>query len=327
MNTKLMGRNLGLSLAAASGIALIAMTAPIRAATSSLTDLAGYETNPLSGQEKVKNYLPHMRWPEVEALLKRSDLVLIPVGAIEQHGTQGPIGTDFLNCVETSKLIAQRADVLVAPVLMVGNSPYHMGFPGSMTLPEELIQEVYFQAAKGFLQQGFKRFIFYNCHGGNAATTPFIVDRINQQTGGVAVELNEAMTPYRPGKQGGPIKAFDEHAGVDETSDTMYLNPDLVDLSAARTAKLTYPPHLKAMIPKVLAGDATANLIFHAEALKAASTEKHVSTREMTDTGVWSELDPKSASAAIGKTDTIETVDAAVKFIDAWNQLRPPGTK
>ncbi len=293
---------------------------PVAAMTNSAT-------NPLAHQEKIKNYLPDMRWPEVEAFLKRSDIVLIPVAAMEQHGPQGPIGTDFINCVSTAQLIAQRADVLVAPVLMVGNSPYHMGFPGTMTLPEELIQEVYFQAAKGFLTQGFKRFIFYNCHGGNAATTPFIVDRINQETGGVAVELGEAISPYREKRRSGPIKAFDEHAGIGETSNTMYLNPGLVDLSVARTAKLTYPPHLQAMVPKVLAGDPTANLVFHAEALKATSTGKNVSTREMSDTGVWSEMNPNAASAAIGKATTESTVTAAVKFIEAWNQLRPSGTK
>jgi creatinine amidohydrolase len=75
-----------------------------------------------------------MTWPEVEALLKRTDMVIIPVGAIEQHGPQGPVGTDFLNGVEVAKLIAQQTDVLVAPILLPGNSPYHMGFPGTITL-------------------------------------------------------------------------------------------------------------------------------------------------------------------------------------------------
>ena len=77
------------------------------------------QTNPLWTQEKVKNYLPHMTVPEVEAFLDRSDMVIIPVGALEQHGNHLPIGTDFLNGVERCKLIAQERDILVAPVLMV----------------------------------------------------------------------------------------------------------------------------------------------------------------------------------------------------------------
>ena len=149
-------------------------------------------SNPLWIAHKTKNYLPEMTWPEVEALLKRTDMVIIPVGAIEQHGPQGPLGTDFFNGVEVAKLIAQRTDVLVAPILLPGNSPYHMGFPGTITLSAETIQRVYFEAAQSLIRQGFKRVLIYTSHNGNAAISRFIVDRINQETPGIAVELGEA---------------------------------------------------------------------------------------------------------------------------------------
>src|SRR5688500_6373446 len=53
------------------------------------------QTNPLWHDEKIKNYLPHMTWPEVQDLLTRTDVVILPVPALEQHGLHGPIGTDF----------------------------------------------------------------------------------------------------------------------------------------------------------------------------------------------------------------------------------------
>src|SRR5262245_34444007 len=74
------------------------------------------QTNPLWHEEKVKNYLPHMTSPEVRDLLKRTDMVLIPVPSLEQHGPHAPIGTDYFSGVERAKLIAQRTDILVAPV-------------------------------------------------------------------------------------------------------------------------------------------------------------------------------------------------------------------
>jgi creatinine amidohydrolase len=46
---------------------------------------AAAQTNPLWSEQKVKNYLPHMTRPEVEDLLTRTDMVIIPVGALEQH--------------------------------------------------------------------------------------------------------------------------------------------------------------------------------------------------------------------------------------------------
>ena len=107
------------------------------AATASATAQA--PANPLWQQHKTKNYLPEMTWPEVADLLTRTDMVIMPVTAIEEHGRQGPLGTDYLNGVEEAKLIAQRTDVLVAPILLPGNSPYHMAFPGTITLKPETI--------------------------------------------------------------------------------------------------------------------------------------------------------------------------------------------
>src|SRR5258705_9602406 len=84
------------------------------------------QTNPLWHETKIKNYLPHMTWPEVQDLLTRTDVVLIPVSSLEQHGPQTPIGTDYFIGVERAKLIAQKTDLLVAPILLPRISPYHM---------------------------------------------------------------------------------------------------------------------------------------------------------------------------------------------------------
>jgi creatinine amidohydrolase len=283
------------------------------------------QPNPLWSEGKVKNYLPHMTWPEVEALAKKTDMVIIPVGSLEQHGYQLPIGTDSLNGIERAKLIAQRADVLVAPILLPGNSPYHMEFPGTITLSLETIQRVYVEAAASLLRHGFKRFLILNSHGGNAVVSRFIADRINHETAGIAVELGEAAAPFRERDTSG-ADLFDRHGGVGETSSSLYLIPSLVNLEAAVAAKLTMPDHLEAMLPAIEAGDVTANRVFLAEALKAKETGKHTSAREMSTTGVWSERDPKEATLESGKADTDAFVDAAVKFIERWNELRPLST-
>jgi creatinine amidohydrolase len=288
-------------------------------------------TNPLWRDGKIKNYLPYMSWPEVEALLKKSDMVIIPVGAMEQHGLGGPIGTDFLNGTQRALLVAQQTDVLVAPILLVGQSPYHLEFPGSIALSSETIQRVYFEAAQSLIKQGFRRFLFLNSHAGNDATTNFIVDRINQETSAIAVELGNAASLMRPpaATSNAPAqpRQFDRHGGVNETSASLYLTPGLYDQSVARPAKITYPPHLAALVPKLLAGDRAAELVFLREALKSSETGKHTSTREMTDTGSWSTLDPKNGTAEQGRWSTEAFVTSAVAFINHWKTLRPNGLK
>ena len=291
---------------------------------------------------KVRNYLPHMTRPEVEDLLTRTDMVIIPVGALEQHGTHLPIGTDHLNGVERAKRIAYRTDVLVAPILLPGQSPYHMGFAGTVTLPSTLIQEVYVEAARSLIRHGFKRFLMLNAHGGNRAITTFIVDRINQETEGIAVDLGAVAGPLTErGRDGDGADAgaagatgttapgqtapvLDRHGGTGETSNSLYLIPDLVDLDAAYPAELTMPAHLEAMVPAVLAGDPTVLSVFLAEGLKDESTGKGTSSAELSTTGVWGERDPAEGTAERGRVATERFVDAAVRFIERWNEMRPP---
>jgi creatinine amidohydrolase len=286
----------------------------------------GGSVNPLWREDNTRNYLPHMTWPKVQDLRTRTDMVIIPIAALEQHSLHLPIGTDFLNGLERAKLIAQKTDVLVAPILLPGNSPYHMEFPGTITLSSQTIQQVYFEAAQSLMKHGFRRFLLLNSHGGNQITTRYIADRINQETEGIAVELGEAAAPFltRAPQPADPTgRVFDRHGGVGETSTSLYMTPNLVDLAAARRATLTMPAHLQKMLPEVVAGDPTATLVFLAEGLKAKGTGKGTSTREMSDTGTWGMRDPREGSAEAGRRDTENFVQAAVKFIERWKQLRP----
>ena len=155
----------------------------------------GAPLNPLWHEQKIKNYLPHMTWPEVRDLLTRSDLVIIPIASLEEHGHQGPIGTDFLNGLERAKLIAQKTDVLVAPILF---QPWRQ--PGDHSLRSR---------------------------------------SDNQEMSGIAVELGEAAAPFEKTPAGTEPREFDRHAGVGETSSSLYLTPSLVDMRNGRTVPLT----------------------------------------------------------------------------------------
>lgn len=291
----------------------------------SLIPMGGFaQTNPLWHGQKIKNYLPHMTRPEVEDLLKRSDMALIPVPSLEQHGLHLPIGTDFLSGIGRAQLIAQRTDVLVAPVLFVGNAPYHMGYAGTMTLSAETIQQVYFEAAQSLMRHGFKRFLIMNSHGGNRVISQYIVDRINHETSGIAVELGAAAAPFLSRDTNGPPSTvFDRHGGVGETSRGLYMFPDLVDMESAETAILTMPEHMDKMLPEVVSGDPTALMVLLAEGLKKEETGKKTSAREMSSTGVWGVRDLREASAERGEQATLRSVNAAVEFIERWKQLRP----
>ena len=284
------------------------------------------QTSPIWSQDKVRNFLPHMTVPEVRDLLTRTDMVIIPVTSLEQHGLHLPIGTDYYGGVERAKLIAQRTDVLVAPILFPGQSPYHMGFEGTVTLSSETIQSVIVEAAQSLMRHGFKRFLILNAHGGNRATTTFIVDRINQETEGIAVDLGAAAAPFLDRDRLAAIDrpaVFDRHGGVSETSRALYLAPTLVDLDAAVAAEISLPEHLEALLPQVIDSDPTALTVFLAEGLKAEETGKGTSAADMSSTGVWGVRDPKEATVEQGRIESEVFVDAAVAFVERWKTIRP----
>ena len=78
--------------------------------------------------------------------------------------------------------------------------------------------------------------------------------------------------------------------------------------------------------PEVVAGDPTALAVFLAEGLKDDATGKGTSAAEMSSTGVWGVRDPSDSTAERGRAATESMVDAAVGFIERWNELRPAGT-
>ena len=109
-------------------------------------------------------------WQEVEAYLKNSTAILIPIGSTEQHGPSGLIGTDALCPEIIGGLAADESGLLMAPTFNIGVAQHHMEFPGSMTLRPSTFIANMIDWVDSLAKHGFARFYFLNGHGGNIAT-------------------------------------------------------------------------------------------------------------------------------------------------------------
>jgi creatinine amidohydrolase len=276
------------------------------------------DSNPLFRETKVANYLPHMTWAEVEEALTETDMVLIPVGSIEQHGKHLPLGTDLYAAIEICKLISQETKVVVAPAVFAGLSEYHMDFPGSLTLSPETFEAVVFETAQSLIRHGFRKVLIYNGHGGNGTSVAKVIHRINQTTPAVAVDLSGVSEP--PWTAIAPTASYDGHAGEGETASMLYLAGSLVDLTQSEKPTLNFPPIAEAIMKSQ---DKEPGL----ESLLAASTYlpketgKQASSREMSSTGVFTLGDTAKATAEQGGQQARRYIDAAVKFIEAWKKI------
>ena len=102
---------------------------------------------------------------EVDAACK--EIVLLPLGSLEQHGTEAPLGCDGMIAEALCRTVGKRLDVAVLPTLFYGDSHCHTSFPGTFSLSEktytQLLKEIISEAARN----NFSRILLLSGHGGN----------------------------------------------------------------------------------------------------------------------------------------------------------------
>ncbi len=174
-------------------------------------------------------------WPEVEAYLKHSKGIIVPIGSTEQHGPNGMIGTDAI-CPETIAFgVAESIDVLIAPTLSLGQAHHHLGFPGTIALRPSTLMAVLVDVVRSLHRQGFRYLYFLNGHGGNVATINAAFQEIYAQSTFGETDLSDLHLMLRNwymaesvGKLSKELFGDQEgsHATPSEVSLTFYAYPD-----------------------------------------------------------------------------------------------------
>ncbi len=189
----------------------------------------------------MRQLLSEMTWPDVaQAVANGATTVILPLGATEQHGPHLPLGTDTFRAAALAKqLAAQLPESLVAPVLPIGCSDEHTGFPGLFSLSGETLATVIVDCAQRMVGWGVHRLILLSAHGGNEQALTLAGERLRQQLPQLRVCMPAALTqveaPLLAVAQEDAIapEALGLHAGEGETSEMLYLCPELVRMEHA----------------------------------------------------------------------------------------------
>ena len=171
-------------------------------------------------------------------------IVLLPIGATEQHGPHLPVTTDTL-LVErlVTQVVAdvgEDLDLWQLPTLSVGRSAEHGATAGTLSLSTATLQAVLDDLASSVASWPVTRLVLVNGHGGN---TP-VLDaacrdlRIAHDLGTFLLRPMASLSP--------PKRLLDHdhpevHGGAVETSLMLHTAPDLVDMDRATPGPTTLP--------------------------------------------------------------------------------------
>ena len=175
-----------------------------------------------------------MTWPEVEAL-DRETTVLIPTGAVEQHGPHLPLDTDARLVSAVAEAVEGRTPVLLTPTLWLGCSLHHAGFAGTLSASFAGYGMALESTVRSLAGAGFRRFYVLNGHGGNASSNDVALRGLKAAMPNLALGGSDYYLFARDviaQTMTGPSREL-RHADEAETSLMLHVAPDLVRMAEA----------------------------------------------------------------------------------------------
>jgi creatinine amidohydrolase len=94
-------------------------------------------------------------------------IVILPLGAIEQHGPHLPLLVDWLGAEELARHVAPHLEragyrVVLAPGIPYGASPLAETWPGTVSLSRATLRRVIVEVIGSLARHGFRRFVLAN---------------------------------------------------------------------------------------------------------------------------------------------------------------------
>lgn len=222
-------------------------------------------------------------WEEIAAAVERGAGIVLPLGAIEQHGPHLPLDTDSFLARELVLAGAAGHDVLVAPMLPYGYRSRPLsgggpGFPGTLSLSGATLVDVLREVLEGLIRHGFRRLLLYGWHMENQN---FAYEAAYLAADGRDVKIVVLESPFDSLSAETMEALYDgdfpgwpaEHASIMETSLSLHLRPELVDMTRAVDDRVEREPPYD-VIPAPAAMTTRSGVLFRATQATAEKGER-----------------------------------------------------
>ena len=174
-------------------------------------------------------------WPEIAALRDGgSGLLVLPVGATEQHGPHLPVNTDTVIATRLCEYASAKTGIPLLPALSITVSSGHTPkWPGTFSLSHTTFIESVCEIARWAALTGWKRLLIVNSHFGNDASLRVAVERIRlEHLGMLQVGLKTTFLLTESIRSYFVSDGDDLHANRAETDLMLHLVPEDVRMDA-----------------------------------------------------------------------------------------------
>jgi creatinine amidohydrolase len=214
--------------------------------------------------------LDELSWTDAAAHLARDPRLIIPVGALEQHGPHLPLGTNVLIARRVAIDLSSEFGVIRAPTMYYGvNVISEREYAGTATLRQKTLHRALNELLASWEDHGVAEFILITAHGHEPhldALATLITDAARVRVVSLwDVDISDLLEA-QPGHL---------HADEAETSVLLFLYPELVRMNRARDFHLApdqFQRLVRGRLPKPPAG--SAGVVGHPTAASAEKGER-----------------------------------------------------
>lgn len=203
------------------------------------------------------NLVSEISWDAYERRVRAGAMVLVPVGANEQHGHHMSLGTDTVEVLAACKEAARHVDALIAPAIPFGyisqtRSAGGNHWPGNIALEGDTLVAVVRDVLRALIQHGVEKIAVIDAHYENGWFLIQACEQVSREIRGTSVRIVRLMcwdavspaTWAELQKVTGPLDLSLAHAGVLETATMLHAAPAQVAMELVADDKyIQFPPY------------------------------------------------------------------------------------